>query len=175
APSPVPPSAIPAQLPGAWGQAARAPSTPAAAPGAIPTSPPVAPPELEILDDVEVLEAEIVPESESAAPPHRPTAVPAPIPAAPIPAAPVHPLDRPEPEHAVPAPPAPRPARRALADVLDAFMKERNIRWGELVSELLIVGSAAGLVLSLRDQLREWIPYFPAFLYLLGTSAMHAT
>src|SRR5690606_37657332 len=33
APSPVPPSAIPAQLPGAWGQAARAPSTPAAAPG----------------------------------------------------------------------------------------------------------------------------------------------
>jgi hypothetical protein len=60
-----------------------------------------------------------------------------------------------------------------LADILSAFMQERNIRWGELVSGLLIVGSAAGLVLSLRDQLREWIPFFPAFLFLLGTAAIH--
>lgn len=83
-----------------------------------------------------------------------------------------HPLDRPD------APAAPRPAeapraRRALADVLAAFMQERNIRWGELVSGLLIVGSAAGLVLSLREQLKEWIPYFPALLFLLGTAAFH--
>src|SRR5690606_17982082 len=83
----------------------------------------------------------------------------------------VHPLDQPEP--AMSAPAAPPRARRALADVLSAFMQERNIRWGELVSGLLIVGSAAGLVLSLRDQLREWIPYFPAFLFLLGTAALH--
>lgn len=83
----------------------------------------------------------------------------------------VHPLDKPEP--APLAPVGPPQARRALADVLSAFMQERNIRWGEVVSGLLIVGSAAGLVLSLRDQLLEWIPYFPAFLFLLGTAAIH--
>src|SRR5690606_1794421 len=131
-----------------------------------PTSPTAARPIPATTPDVEIIEAEIV-----YAPPTQPWQ------SAPAASAPVHPLDKPEPEpllaDAGPAP-APGRAKRALADVLSGFMQERNIRWGELVSGLLIVGSAAGLILSLRDQLSLWIPYFPAFLFLLGTAAIHS-
>ena len=54
------------------------------------------------------------------------------------------------------------------------FMLDKNIRWGELASGILIVGSAIGLVISLRTQLSETIPYFPALLFLLITAAIHA-
>ncbi|HTN77779.1 MAG TPA: hypothetical protein VL096_21120, partial [Pirellulaceae bacterium] len=140
-----------------------APATPAAPPikSAITyIAPPVAP-------EIAIVEAEIVnAETRRAlAPP------PLAVPRTPTPA--VHPLDRPD-DVVPPTPVAPPQARRALADVLAAFMQSRNIRWGELVSGLLIVGSAAGLVLSLRDRLQAWIPYFPAFLFLLGTAAMHS-
>lgn len=87
----------------------------------------------------------------------------------------VHPLDRDYP------PDAPRQAgpslsdraRRQMADVLTAFMEEKNIRWGELVAGLLIVGSAIGCVVSLQETLREADPYVPAFLLMLATSAIY--
>ncbi len=60
-----------------------------------------------------------------------------------------------------------------LTDMLRAFMEQRNIRWGEIVSGLLIVGSSIGLVISLWATLRDQIPYFPALLFLLGTAAIH--
>ena len=60
-----------------------------------------------------------------------------------------------------------------LANVLHAFMEEKNIRWGELTSGMLIVGSSIGLVISLWATLRDAIPYFPALLFLLGTAAIH--
>ncbi len=76
---------------------------------------------------------------------------------------------------------APRPApfspRRTLADMLQSFMEEKNIRWGELASGMLIVGSAIGLVISLRTtlaEISERIRYFPALLFMLGTLAIHA-
>ena len=78
----------------------------------------------------------------------------------------IHPLDR---SYETPAPP-PRP----WSDLLLGFMQEKNIRWGELASGILIVGSAVGLVVSLREQLRETIPYFPALLFMLITGAIHA-
>lgn len=62
---------------------------------------------------------------------------------------------------------------RAFADFLQSFLEERNIRWGELVSGLLIVGSAVGLVVSLRSELSRTIPYFPAILFLGITAAIH--
>ena len=68
-------------------------------------------------------------------------------------------------------------ARRTLADMLQSFMEEKNIRWGELASGILIVGSAIGLVISLRAKLAEiseQIQYFPALLFMLGTVAIHA-
>ncbi|MCH2180943.1 MAG: hypothetical protein MK108_02970 [Mariniblastus sp.] len=72
----------------------------------------------------------------------------------------------------LPDPPAPKP-RRALADILANFMQEKNIRWGELASGILIVGFSILLVASLRQQLTETIPYFPALLFLLITAAIH--
>ncbi len=83
-------------------------------------------------------------------------------------AAAFHPLDAPD------IPVAPRKSKKPLSDMLVAFMAERNIRWGELASGILIVGSALGLVVSLREQLRDAIPYFPALLFLLITAAIHA-
>ena len=75
----------------------------------------------------------------------------------------------------IPDPPAPpKTPRRSMSDMLGAFMQEKNIRWGELASGILIVGSAVGLVVSLRDQLEETIPYFTALLFMLITAAIHA-
>ncbi|MDF1744600.1 MAG: hypothetical protein P1V19_12965 [Gimesia sp.] len=68
----------------------------------------------------------------------------------------------------------PRPVKkRPLGSLLNAFMEEKNIRWGELISGLLIVGSAIGLVVSLWSTLKNQIPYLPALLFLLATAAIH--
>ncbi len=71
----------------------------------------------------------------------------------------------------LPDPPVPA-GRRSLADMLSGFMEEKNIRWGELASGILIVCSAIGLVVSLRNELNDTIPYFPALLFLLITAAI---
>ncbi|QDT43542.1 hypothetical protein Pan241w_36440 [Gimesia alba] len=63
--------------------------------------------------------------------------------------------------------------KRAFGSILNAFMEEKNIRWGELISGLLIVGSAIGLVVSLWSTLKNQIPYLPALLFLLATAAIH--
>ena len=68
------------------------------------------------------------------------------------------------------APPEPR---RSFNEVMAGFMLEKNIRWGELASGILIVGSAVGLVVSLRNELRDTIPYFSALLFMLITAAIH--
>ncbi|MFQ5735158.1 MAG: hypothetical protein ACE5KM_24760, partial [Planctomycetaceae bacterium] len=65
------------------------------------------------------------------------------------------------------------PRQRDWGGLLQAFMDEKNIRWGELVSGMLIVGSAIGLVISLWSTLQQSIPYFPALLFMLGTAAIH--
>lgn len=81
------------------------------------------------------------------------------------------------PKPATPKPPTPEPApakpRRELGNILQAFMEEKNIRWGELVSGMLIVGSGIGLVISLWSTLQKAIPYFPALLFMLCTTAIH--
>lgn len=63
--------------------------------------------------------------------------------------------------------------KRDIGSLLNAFMEDKNIRWGELVSGLLIVGSAIGLVVSLWSTLKNQIPYLPALLFLLATAAIH--
>ncbi len=72
----------------------------------------------------------------------------------------------------IPEPPPP-PPRRTFNEVMAGFMLEKNIRWGELASGILIVGSAVGLVVSLRNELRDTIPYFSALIFLLITAAIH--
>lgn len=87
----------------------------------------------------------------------------------PKPSRPADPLERPA--SAVPLAAA-SASRRSFAEVLAAFMEDRNIRWGEIVSSFLIVGCSIGLVISLWSTL-EAIPYFPALLFLLVTLAIH--
>jgi hypothetical protein len=65
-------------------------------------------------------------------------------------------------------PPPPRPPRRSLAEVLAAFMEERNIFWGELVGGLLMVGCSIALVIYLWKDL-EQIPYFPFVIFVATT------
>ena len=84
----------------------------------------------------------------------------------------VHPLDRADvpvdvqrPRHSV---------RQRMAFLVQGFMEERNIRWGEIIAGILIVGSAIGLVVSLWKPLRESIPYFPALIFMGFTAAIHA-
>lgn len=71
------------------------------------------------------------------------------------------------------APLPPKPVKppepvRPLADVLQNFMQESNIRLGEIIAGLLIVGSAVGLIISLRNTLKA-IPYSSALLFMLFT------
>ncbi len=55
---------------------------------------------------------------------------------------------------AEPAPVVPPPKRsEAVGRLLAAFMEEKNIRWGELVGGLLIVGSSIALVLSFWSEI----------------------
>ena len=82
------------------------------------------------------------------------------------------PLDESVSAAAEPLPPEVK-RRRALADMLQAFMEEKNIRWGELISGLLIVISSVGLVISVWATLKDWIPYFPVAVFLAATAAMH--
>ncbi len=101
--------------------------------------------------------------STSSLPPESSTAEPDPL------------FDDPAPTEASPVS-VPATARRTMADMLQSFMEDKNIRWGELASGMLIVGSAIGLVISLRAtlaQLSEHVPYFPALLFMLGTAAIH--
>ncbi len=63
--------------------------------------------------------------------------------------------------------------RSTWTDWLQAFLEEKNIRWGELLAGMLIVGSSVGLVISLWSTLRNAIPYFPALCFLAVTAAIH--
>jgi hypothetical protein len=71
------------------------------------------------------------------------------------------------------SPASPASSGPGLSDLFRSFMDENNIRWGELISGLLIVGSGIGLVISLWETLKDAIPYFPALLFMLVTAAIH--
>jgi hypothetical protein len=98
-------------------------------------------------------------------------------PAVPVLVMPVDEAARPEPAPALtPAVPheerPPRPPRKTLAEVLSAFMEERNILWGELVGGLLIVGCSIALVISLWTTLKEQVPFFPFVVFGGITAAL---
>jgi hypothetical protein len=65
----------------------------------------------------------------------------------------------------------PKPPRKSFSEILAAFMEKRNIRWGEVVGGLLIVGCSIALVLSLWDSL-ERIPYFQFLIFVSVTAAL---
>ncbi len=77
-------------------------------------------------------------------------------------------------ESRTPDPALPHEHKRSTwTDWLQAFLEEKNIRWGELLAGMLIVGSSVGLVISLWSTLRNAIPYFPALCFLAVTAAIH--
>ena len=59
------------------------------------------------------------------------------------------------PPYVPPPPTPPRQPGTSLADVLQSFMEESNIRWGEILAATLIVLCSVGLVISLRNTLKE--------------------
>jgi hypothetical protein len=104
-------------------------------------------------------------EQDSRAESQRPRPAPPKAPSRPVapPAPPVRAARAPEP---VAAPP-----RKSFAELLAAFMEEKNIRWGELVGGLLIIGCSAALVVSLWAQI-EQIPLLKFFVFTAMTGAL---
>jgi hypothetical protein len=66
-----------------------------------------------------------------------------------------------------PAPPPPR----AWSDVVTAFMEQSNIRWGEIIGGLLIVGCSTALVVSLWNEIAQ-IPLLKFLLFTGVTAAL---
>ncbi len=72
-----------------------------------------------------------------------------------------------ETEHAEPPPsPPPRQPRRSFSEVLNSFMEESNIRWGEIIGGLLIIGCSTALVVSLWAQISQ----IPVLKFLIFTT-----
>jgi hypothetical protein len=69
-----------------------------------------------------------------------------------------------------PPPAPPPPPRKSLTEMLAAFMEEKNIRWGELLGGLLIIGCSLALVISLWSQI-EQIPLLKFFIFTAMTGA----
>ena len=73
--------------------------------------------------------------------------------------------DEPAPRYERPTPP-PRPPRRPFSEVLNSFMEESNIRWGEIIGGLLIIGCSTALVVSLWAQISQ----IPVLKFLIFTT-----
>ena len=65
-------------------------------------------------------------------------------------------------------PPAPR---KPFAEVLAAFMEQSNIRWGEIIGGLLIIGCSTALVVSLWAQISS-IPVLKFLIFTTVTAAL---
>jgi hypothetical protein len=63
------------------------------------------------------------------------------------------------------------PPRRPVFDLLSAFLEEQNIRWGELIGGLLIVGCSIALVISFWAKIAER-PFVKFFLFNGVTAAL---
>jgi len=71
-----------------------------------------------------------------------------------------------------PLPPPPvKPPRKPFADVLTAFMEESNVRWGEIIGGLLIIGCSTALVISLWAQISR-VPVIKFLIFTTVTAAL---
>src|SRR5688572_28227209 len=78
------------------------------------------------------------------------TSAPIPVPPPPRYEPPPPRYEPPPPRYEPPLPPP--PPRRPFTEVLNSFMEESNIRWGEIIGGLLIIGCSTALVVSLWAQ-----------------------
>ncbi|HEX2271941.1 MAG TPA: hypothetical protein VHH35_20525 [Pyrinomonadaceae bacterium] len=79
---------------------------------------------------------------------------------------PIKPIEPVEPPPPPPPAEPPPPPRRPFAEVLNSFMEQSNIRWGEIVGGLLIIGCSTALVVSLWAQ----ISAIPVLKFLIFTT-----
>jgi hypothetical protein len=70
----------------------------------------------------------------------------------------------------VPPTPPPVPAR-PFSEVLTAFMEQSNIRWGEIIGGLLIIGCSTALVVSLWNEISQ-IPVLKFLIFTTVTAAL---
>jgi hypothetical protein len=70
-----------------------------------------------------------------------------------------------------PPPPPPPPPRKPFTEVLAAFMEQSNIRWGEIIGGLLIIGCSTALVVSLWSQISS-IPVLKFLIFTTVTAAL---
>lgn len=68
-------------------------------------------------------------------------------------------------------PPITKPPRKPFADVLAAFMEESNVRWGEIIGGLLIIGCSTALVISLWAQISR-VPLIKFMIFTTVTAAL---
>ena len=106
-----------------------------------------------------------------------PVLVPPPLPPAPQVLEPEPPIGVPPPPIPAespppPLPPAPpKPHSKPLTQIMASFMEAGNIRWGELVGGLLIVGCSAALVVSLWSQIAHQ-PILKFLIFNVVTAAL---
>ncbi|HEX5883308.1 MAG TPA: hypothetical protein VFY67_02065 [Pyrinomonadaceae bacterium] len=67
--------------------------------------------------------------------------------------------------------PPPRPPRRSFSEVLNSFMEQSNIRWGEIIGGLLIIGCSTALVISLWAQISQ-IPVLKFLIFTTVTAVL---
>src|ERR1043166_3871385 len=68
-------------------------------------------------------------------------------------------------------PSIPKVPRKPFADVLAAFMEESNVRWGEIIGGLLIIGCSTALVISLWAQILR-VPVIKFLIFTTVTAAL---
>ena len=76
----------------------------------------------------------------------------------------------PPPKQAAPPSPPP-PPRRPFTEVLNSFMEQSNIRWGEIIGGLLIIGCSTALVVSLWAQISQ-IPVLKFLIFTTVTAVL---
>src|SRR5688500_14755584 len=88
---------------------------------------------------------------------------------APTPVPPRPRYEPPPPRYEPPLPPP--PPRRPFTEVLNSFMEESNIRWGEIIGGLLIIGCSTALVVSLWAQISQ-IPVLKFLIFTTVTAVL---
>jgi hypothetical protein len=68
-------------------------------------------------------------------------------------------------------PPVLKPPRKPFAEVLESFMEQSNIRWGEIIGGILIVGCSTALVISLWAQISR-VPVLKFLIFTTVTAAL---
>jgi hypothetical protein len=74
-------------------------------------------------------------------------------------------------DDAKPVSPVLRPPRKPFAEVLTAFMEQSNVRWGEIIGGVLIIGCSTALVISLWAQISR-VPLMKFLIFTTVTAAL---